>query len=286
LSQIDHPNCELIVVADAVSRPAIAKSRLADRIKTVACDVAKISVARNAGVGQAAGNIVAFIDDDAVPEPTWLSHLTSPFTNVSVTAASGFLRSRNGIAFQLRARLAVLKRKQGATGHPTPHVPRAQRLRRLLTYMVAGRLLPGDVSRLLQTFDAGWADGLTRPVSQHPTFDVPLPFLHFWMQIRPHKVVHARFWRGPKARAVVAQAVSDGHIVSLYILSLTGLFHRRVFDENGVCFQTAGQFGKSDRSDPWWSAWRAKRRIDHALLKLRAVREPKSAEYIHSHRNL
>ena len=70
LSQIDHPTCELIVVADAVSRPAIAKSRLADRIKTVACDVAKISVARNAGLGRAAGDIVAFIDDDAVPEPT------------------------------------------------------------------------------------------------------------------------------------------------------------------------------------------------------------------------
>jgi hypothetical protein len=65
------------------------------------------------------------------------------------------LRSRNGIAFQWRARLAVVMRKHGAAGHPTPHVPRAQQLRRLLTYMVAGRLMPGDVSRLLQTFDAG-----------------------------------------------------------------------------------------------------------------------------------
>jgi glycosyltransferase involved in cell wall biosynthesis len=172
LSQIDHANCELIVVAGAVSRPAIAKSRLAERIKTVACDVAKISVARNAGLGKAAGHIVAFIDDDAVPESTWPSHPNSPFTNFSVTVASGFLRSRNGIAFQLRARLTVLMRKHGATGHTAPHVPRAQQLRRLLTYMVAGRLMPSNVSRLLQTFDAGWADGLTRPVSQHPTFDV------------------------------------------------------------------------------------------------------------------
>jgi hypothetical protein len=145
--------------------------------------------------------------------------------------------------------------------------------------------MPGDVSRSLQTFDAGWADGLIRPVSQHPTFDVPPPLVHFRMQIRPHKVVRARFWQAPKARAVAAQAVADRHIVSLYILSPTGVFHRRIFDESGVWLQTGGQFGKSDRSDPWWSAWRAKRRIDHELLKLWAVRDPKSAEYIHRHRN-
>ena len=106
LSQIDHPNCEVIVVADATSRPAIATSGLAAVIKAVAFDAPNISAARNAGLAQAAGDIVAFIDDDAVPEPRWLSHLTAPFDDPSVAAAGGFVRGRNGIDFQWRARLA------------------------------------------------------------------------------------------------------------------------------------------------------------------------------------
>ena len=55
------------------------------------------------GLAVAAGELVAFLDDDAVPEPTWISRLTAPFANPNVRVATGFVRGRNGISDQWRA---------------------------------------------------------------------------------------------------------------------------------------------------------------------------------------
>lgn len=100
ISQLDHPNFEVIVVADPVGLAATEGLP----IKQVAFDLANISAARNAGLAVAAGDVVAFIDDDAVPEPTWLSRLTAPFATPQVAAAGGFVRGRNGFSYQWRAR--------------------------------------------------------------------------------------------------------------------------------------------------------------------------------------
>ncbi len=99
--QLDHPLVELIVVADSQAAAQVAALGLP--IKLHPFDEANISAARNAGLALAAGEVVAFLDDDAVPEPTWLSRLTAPFADPRVVAATGFVRGRNGISYQWRA---------------------------------------------------------------------------------------------------------------------------------------------------------------------------------------
>ena len=103
LAQSDYPQMELVVVADPEGGTA-AKGSGAGPLKLVEFDQANISAARNLGIAQAAGEIVAFIDDDAVPEPNWLSRLVAPFADPAVAVAGGFVRGRNGISFQWRAR--------------------------------------------------------------------------------------------------------------------------------------------------------------------------------------
>jgi GT2 family glycosyltransferase len=103
VAQLLHPNFELIVVADAAGRRALDVLPEALPAKIVACDEPNISIARNLGIAAAAGEVVAFIDDDAVPEPTWLNRLGQVFSDPSVAAAGGFVRGRNGISWQSRA---------------------------------------------------------------------------------------------------------------------------------------------------------------------------------------
>ncbi len=100
LMQSDHANFEVIVVAD----PQAIRELPSDLpVRMAAFDAPNISAARNIGLDLAAGEILAFIDDDAVPEPTWLSRLVEPFRDDSIAATTGFVRGRNGIALQWQA---------------------------------------------------------------------------------------------------------------------------------------------------------------------------------------
>ena len=102
LLQVQYTPFEVVVVADQPGCSAAA--RWAEQIKIVPFDRPNISEARNLGISNAAGEIIAFIDDDAVPEPSWLTHLIAPFERADVAAAGGFVRGRNGISFQWQAR--------------------------------------------------------------------------------------------------------------------------------------------------------------------------------------
>ncbi len=103
ISQLRFQTFEVIVVADEAGLDAVAELPFETRIKTVFYDEANISQARNLGISRAAGDVVAFIDDDAVPEPSWLMYLVAPFAQGEVAAAGGYVRGRNGISFQWRA---------------------------------------------------------------------------------------------------------------------------------------------------------------------------------------
>ncbi|MEO0999300.1 MAG: glycosyltransferase [Pseudomonadota bacterium] len=91
---------ELIVVSDEPAPELTEPGRLALRV--VAGAPPNVAVARNLALAAARAPVIAFCDDDAVPEPGWLGRLVAPFEDDRVTAAGGFVRGRNGVSFQWR----------------------------------------------------------------------------------------------------------------------------------------------------------------------------------------
>jgi hypothetical protein len=77
-------------------------ARHAGRIRIARCPEANLSMSRNIGLAMAAGDIVAYTDDDAVPEPDWLDALCGPYADPSVGAVGGFIRDHTGYAWQCR----------------------------------------------------------------------------------------------------------------------------------------------------------------------------------------
>ena len=49
----------------------------------------RLGSARNTGVSECTGEIVAFLDDDATAEPAWLEHLVAPYVDDAVVAVGG-----------------------------------------------------------------------------------------------------------------------------------------------------------------------------------------------------
>lgn len=104
IGQLCHAAFEIVVVADAGGVAAVRTMGWEDQVKLIPFRDPNISAARNAGIAASAGEIIAFIDDDAVPEPRWLDRLVAPFTDPEIAATGGFVLGRNGLSFQWRAR--------------------------------------------------------------------------------------------------------------------------------------------------------------------------------------
>jgi glycosyltransferase involved in cell wall biosynthesis len=59
------------------------------KIKITNCPTANVSRARNIGIEASRGDVVAFIDDDAVPASNWLSELASVYHGTEAAGAGG-----------------------------------------------------------------------------------------------------------------------------------------------------------------------------------------------------
>jgi GT2 family glycosyltransferase len=104
LRQLRYRPIEIVVVACEAGRAAAARHERLPWLHVIPNRETGLCVARNDGIAAAGGDIVAFIDDDAVPEPTWLDHLVQGMEATGAAAATGFVRGRNGISFQWRGR--------------------------------------------------------------------------------------------------------------------------------------------------------------------------------------
>ncbi|OUD09645.1 hypothetical protein BVC71_07350 [Marivivens niveibacter] len=384
LAQQYYPNFEIIVVCDPDSGEELRAAGYKDRLKIAEYDTANISVARNMGLSVASGDIVAFIDDDSAAEPTWLNHLVEPIAKGHAVAAGGYVRGRNGISFQWRARdvrpngwseplliegsepvcvttepalgvktegtnmafsrskimamggfdpafqfyldetdvnmrlanehavtaivplaqvhhgfaqssrrtafraprslfhegrsLCIYLRKHCATEQHdmTIRAEREHQRRRVLDYMVAGRIDPVKVRSLMQSFDQGVAEGMAAKLTEPaPVVSANLPFLKFDADPAElgHTALVARWYNFKK---VVARAMSlrnAGHRVTIFRYSLTAVFHRVCFRDDGIWLQSGGLFGRSDRNDPLFRLTRKKLRTDRELSRLRGLRE-------------
>jgi glycosyltransferase involved in cell wall biosynthesis len=67
------------------------KKRVPASVKIVVSSGVGLSHARNTGVKQAQGSIVAFIDDDALADPCWLENSMANFENGDVMGVGGFI---------------------------------------------------------------------------------------------------------------------------------------------------------------------------------------------------
>jgi glycosyltransferase involved in cell wall biosynthesis len=101
VAQQDHSNFEVVVVACPKGQVIAQAQPNAQHIKLIPYDGPNLSHARNLGISQAAGDIIAFLDDDAVPETRWLTHLSAAFTP-TIQAVSGAVVERQSPNTDLR----------------------------------------------------------------------------------------------------------------------------------------------------------------------------------------
>jgi glycosyltransferase involved in cell wall biosynthesis len=101
LRHLDYPQFEVIVVAGPSddSTDAVLDAYHPD-LEVRRCPDRNLSTSRNIGIAAAGGEIVAFIDDDAYPDPRWLDHLVPAFDDPEVAAAGGPVWDHTGAKLQ------------------------------------------------------------------------------------------------------------------------------------------------------------------------------------------
>lgn len=88
ITRLDYPDYEIIVIDDGSrdSTPDIAREY---DVRLISTENRGLSSARNTGWQEATGEIVAYIDDDAYPDPHWLKYLAYTFLTTAHVAVGG-----------------------------------------------------------------------------------------------------------------------------------------------------------------------------------------------------
>lgn len=103
LRGLRYPEMEVIVVnGPSTDGTADLLEEWAGKIKVATCGEPNLSMSRNIGIAAASGDVVAFVDDDAIPHPNWLKELVVPYLDRRVGAAGGFTIDNTGVRYQVR----------------------------------------------------------------------------------------------------------------------------------------------------------------------------------------
>jgi GT2 family glycosyltransferase len=75
LARLEYPDYEVIVVDDGSTDASARIAAAREGVRLISTDNQGLSAARNTGLRAATGEIVAYIDDDAFPDPHWLDYV-------------------------------------------------------------------------------------------------------------------------------------------------------------------------------------------------------------------
>ncbi len=103
LDRLDNGCFEVIVVnGPSTDGTEALLAGYGGRIRVGYCSDRNLSRSRNIGIRMAAGDLVAFIDDDAYPDPAWLDELAIAFADDEVAAAGGPVYDYTGAKLQTK----------------------------------------------------------------------------------------------------------------------------------------------------------------------------------------
>lgn len=92
LTKQTYRNFEVVVVqGPCTDRTADVLAHFGDAVTIAATETRILGVSRNVGIAHSHGELIAFTDDDAVPDPGWLANLVPAFDDPEVGAAGGMV---------------------------------------------------------------------------------------------------------------------------------------------------------------------------------------------------